>query len=388
MIKKEIPVNLIIQKGGKKEAWPFCCGVNHLAYENKKIFTTLLIKDQSFYNIELQIAGESLFPREEKDKTIFMLMINSQNIVMHACFVFNEAEREQRMKKIEERLLTLQTLPLDEYRERRAKIQQILQLLAEEKVAYVLLDENHERNRDSKYIYEPEIAKITEYPFIILTGEQKSIIIPVENELADATRVTKVEMRDEKETDVSLIDFSRVDLSVLTNRKKKPNWKDYLLTHFNLFQKNVGVFLLQTLIIAFTSFLFGYIITTFTKENAFLYVLLLLAALIVPFFVIISVFDFLEKKKEGEDLSIHFKVTVRVCVVCVILGLIFGIFLFALLTKNNIFIESTKVTKLSYVFPLLVNIPFILIPIFAKPIRAFLKKIKNKMNKTSNEEKK
>lgn len=384
MLDLHPPLELIFQRGGKQESLVFPHGITRLSIDDKGVFNTLLVRNQNFYNLELQINGKTILPSENDDHSIFMLAVNSLNLHFQACFVLKKDEREKRIEDIQARLLTLKELPLDEYRERRAKIQKILHVLEEEGVAYILLDENIEENRRYKYIYEPEIEKVTSYPIIILTQDKTAKITPVvsvatpKGEKAAITQTTVVP--ENKNSEVSLVDFSKVKNLTSINAHDKTDFKSNLNIHLHLLKKNIGVFLLQALIVAFTSFLYGYIITTFTDQNAFLYVLLLIAAMVVPFFVVISVFDFLDRG-EDEQVMIYYRMTLRISEICIITGIGLGLVIFHLLAKNNIFLESANVKTISYLFPVLMNIPLILVPIFARQIRKGINKIKKKLIK-------
>ncbi|MDD2398529.1 MAG: hypothetical protein PHQ38_02660 [Bacilli bacterium] len=358
---------LLIKKDNNQDEHVFHPGKNSVLMVDKKIFDLLLIKNQDFDNIDLKINNQSVLPLDDNAQSLFMLAVQSQNIVFSACFLVDSQKKKARIEQIQNHLLTVKDLPLDNYKDKKTKIQKIFAILKEEEVAYILIDENDDTNKLSKYIIDPEINK--EKTLIIITLEentQKDGVLPL------------VSVKSHEE--VTLIDFTPLDVDDMSQKEDRIPVKIYFATYWKLYTKNIGVFILQTLIIAFSLFLFGFIIHSFNAANAFLDVVFLIATVIVPFFVIVSVFDFFDKA-ENNDLRKRYLATLWLSETSTLLGTIVGFAILLIFASNNMLITIAEMRPFDFIAPAIVSGLFFAIPFAAQPIRKVMKIIRNKFIK-------
>ena len=353
---------LLIKKDNKQNEYVFRSGKNRVLMTDKNIFDLLLIKNQDFDDIELTINNQKVLPIDDSHQGLFMLAVESQNIVFSACFLLNNQEKKTRIEQIQNHLLSVKNLPLDDYKDKKAKIQKIFTILNEEEAAYILIDENHATNQLSKYIIDPEITK--EKTLIIIALEentQKDIIKPL--------------VSTQNHEEVTLIDFTPIDVDNMSQKENRIRLKEYVATYWKFYTKNIGVFSLQTLIVVFSLFLFGFIIHSFTSANAFLDVVLLMAAVIVPFFVIISAFDFFDKK-ELENIHERYCATLFLSEISIFLGVAIGYAVLFILAANDILLNLAEMKPFTYFAPGILAVLFFLIPFSAKIIRKLIRKIR------------
>ena len=170
--------------------------INFIPFEEKFKFSFLMLKDQALDSGTFKINDYIIYPGEsEVQHSLFFLTVNSL-VKFHLCFVTEPKLKKEKVKFVQEQLITLRELPTETAEEKNAKISAIFNKVVELEPAYLLLDFNDAENSNFEFIQSELNNHKNDYPIIVL--EQAKLV------------ESKTSGNDETITD----DFEAMDLSI------------------------------------------------------------------------------------------------------------------------------------------------------------------------------
>ena len=144
----ELKGGLILGKNAPKEEISFSYEkgqINRIPFEEKYKFAFLSLKDQALDKGEFFIDETKIYPNEDNEKTIFFLAVNSV-IKLGLCFLVNKAEKKEKVKFVQDELITLRDHPMNTDNDKNLKIAAIFAKICALLPSYVLINLNDEAN--------------------------------------------------------------------------------------------------------------------------------------------------------------------------------------------------------------------------------------------------
>ncbi|MCQ2743107.1 MAG: hypothetical protein MJ239_07485 [Bacilli bacterium] len=157
-------------------------GVTLLSYNQKYLYEFLKLDNQALQSGSFYLDDVAVVPLEDKKNSVFMLTINSKEIVLSACYLLNnkqeskgiiaalkDKERKERIKEIESHFSVLSSI-----NDKEAKINSIFQTIENTKASYVLINWNNETNKASRSLISEIMDKYSiNTPIIALEASNK-----------------------------------------------------------------------------------------------------------------------------------------------------------------------------------------------------------------------
>ena len=288
----ELLEGIILSKGAPKEPVTFSLDkgkANLIPLSEVYKFNFLKLKNQALDKGTFKIDDITIFPNESDENSLFFLQVNSL-VKIGLCFVVPKDQKKEKVKQVQQELITLRDLPLTTKEEENAKIAAIFAKISEFSPSYILIDKNDDGNRDNEYLDE-QINQYAESINIIVL-EQKPT--PKEEEVVPVEEPAKEEKKEDDIYPDEIIDLSIGE--VTTSRVEKIEYEsdkeDFIVFTFT---KNFGKDV-------FTAF----------KNNAMVFFSFLIPTIGVISFLLLSP---LYMQTDNKVLVIPFSITIAVCFV-------------------------------------------------------------------------
>ena len=250
----ELNEGIILSKGAPKEPVSFLLDkgqVNIIPLGEKYKFSFLRLKDQSLDKGTFKIDGTTIYPNEENGKALFFLQVNSL-IKLGLCFVCDKENKKQKVKEVQDGLITLRELKTDTDEEKNAKIAAIFAKICEFSPSYVIFDLNDEGNKNNEYLSN-EIAVLAK-DILVIALEQKIEVVKEEIEEAKVQEKELVSEPEEIEAEEYSLDIGEETRETRIRTKEQEvetedfivfdtKDKNFLTAFFKTFKNNVMVFL-------------------------------------------------------------------------------------------------------------------------------------------------
>ncbi len=236
----ELKSAIILSKNAPKEEISFAYDkgiINQVDYSEKYKFAFLKLKDQALDKGEFFIDDVKIYPNEENEKTLFFLAVNSL-IKFDLCFVVEKSQKKEKVKSVQDELVTLRDMPTSTESDKNLKIAAIFDKISQISPSYLLLDYNDELNQNN-----PELTRqldLKKDAFVIITLNKK----PEE---------VKQEPETQKEEEIEVMDLNIGDAPTSqpqNSKKKKDRFINYSKKDGNFFKtlwktlkSNIMVFL-------------------------------------------------------------------------------------------------------------------------------------------------
>ena len=291
----ELLEGIILSKGAPKEPVSFSLEkgkANFISLDETYKFNFLKLKNQALDKGTFKIDDITIFPNESDENSLFFLQVNSL-VKIGLCFVVPKDQKKEKVKQVQQELITLRDLPLTTKEEENAKIAAIFAKIKEFLPSYILIDKNDEGNKDNEFLDE-QINQYAEAINIIVL-EQK----PEPKEEDVPTEEKEIETPTSGEKEEELYNDEIIDLNigeVTTSKVEKIEYQsdkeDFIVFTFT---KNHG----------------KDVFTTF-KNNAMVFFSFLIPTIGVISFLLLSP---LYMKTDNKVLVIPFSITIAVCFV-------------------------------------------------------------------------
>ena len=291
----ELLEGIILSKGAPKEPVSFSLEkgkANFISLDETYKFNFLKLKNQALDKGTFKIDDITIFPNESDENSLFFLQVNSL-VKIGLCFVVPKDQKKEKVKQVQQELITLRDLPLTTKEEENAKIAAIFAKIKEFLPSYILIDKNDDGNKDNEFLDE-QINQYAEAINIIVLEQKPE---PKEEDIPAEEKEIETPTSGEKEEDLyngEIIDLNigEVTTSKVEKIEYQSDKEDFIVFTFT---KNRG----------------KDVFTTF-KNNAMVFFSFLIPAIGVISFLLLSP---LYMKTDNKVLVIPFSITIAVCFV-------------------------------------------------------------------------
>lgn len=172
----ELLDGVILAKDAPKEACSFSFekgSVNFIDYNDKYKFNFLALKNQSLDSGTFKIDEHQIYPNENNDYSLFFMAVNSL-VRFNLCFVVETKQKKEKVKAVQDALVTLRDLPTETDEDKQNKIVSIFDCVSKLQPSYLLLDFNDSVNTNRVFI-EQQLQKHAADVLIIVLSEKAVI---------------------------------------------------------------------------------------------------------------------------------------------------------------------------------------------------------------------
>ena len=230
----ELTDGIILSKSAPKEGISFSLDkgqINQIPLEEKYKFNFLKLKDQSLDKGVFKIDDITIYPNEENQKSIFFLQVNSL-IKVGLCFVVDKDKKKEKVKEVQNELITLRDLPTETEEENNAKIAAIFNKIRSFSPSYIILDLNEQGNKDNDYLLQ-ELEKMASDVLVIVLEKKVEEIVEVDKPTIDTD--INVEQQDDFDEVVMGEEITSLEIGTTTvesvekaKKKSKREKKQYI----------------------------------------------------------------------------------------------------------------------------------------------------------------
>ena len=287
----ELLEGIILSKGAPKEPVTFSLDkgkANLIPLSEVYKFNFLKLKNQALDKGTFKIDDITIFPNESDENSLFFLQVNSL-VKIGLCFVVPKDQKKEKVKQVQQELITLRDLPLTTKEEENAKIAAIFAKISEFSPSYILIDKNDDGNRDNEYLDE-QINQYAESINIIVLEQKptpKEEEVPIEEPVQEEKKEEDIYPEEIIDLNIGEVTTSRVEKIEYESDKE-----DFIVFTFT---KNFGKDV-------FTAF----------KNNAMVFFSFLIPTIGVISFLLLSP---LYMQTDNKVLVIPFSITIAVCFV-------------------------------------------------------------------------
>ncbi len=190
----ELKDGLILGKGAPKQEISFQYEkgvINYIDYSSFCIYKFLKLKDQSLDKGEFFIDGVKIYPKDNDDKTLFFLAVNSL-VKVDLCFVVDKNEKKEKVQFVQEQLLELKSFPLTTENDKNLKIAAIFEKIALISPSYILVNLNDEVNGTNLELANQLEKYKDNFPIVVLN--QKPKVIKEEQPVVEDAEIEMIDL--------------------------------------------------------------------------------------------------------------------------------------------------------------------------------------------------
>lgn len=392
----------LVIKGNKEPInLSFNNGINEILHKDRYLYKFLRLKDQAIDSGELLINGVP-FSSNQKDKSLFVLAINSQVFCLSICVITKQEEKDNVVKQIQDDLLKLRDLSIVTLNEQKEKIDKITETISKYELGYVLIDENNEVNQDHISLINASIDKYKEdITFIYLKEEGITEVKPnpvvVTNNVNEEKQEPKV-IHEDLLANEDIYEFTVGAYSpseapkVIPNPKRKEHKEkekkstnksnEWLALLKPTLKDNWISLLLFMLEIAFTvilSIVGPYLVSTEGATFASVIIIILLVfCVFASMFISSTIVSIIDKKEK--DTILKFRILLVSLLTMSLVGIGIGYLLFIIFKNTNFLIKQEKWQDSFLILSIFISVIGLIVPFIAKYIHLLAKKIKKSLN--------
>lgn len=392
----------LVIKGNKEPInLSFNNGINEILHKDRYLYKFLRLKDQAIDSGELLINGVS-FSSSQKDKSLFVLAINSQVFCLSICVITKQEEKDNVVKQIQDDLVALRDLPIVTTNEQKAKIDKITETISKYELGYVLIDENNEVNQDHISLINASVDKYKEdITFIYLKEEGITEVKPnpvvVTSNVTEEKQAPKV-IHEDLLANEDIYEFTVGAYSpnespkVIPNPKRKERKEkekkttnkssEWLALLKPTLKDNWISLLLFMLEIAFTvilSIVGPYLVSTEGATFASVIIIILLVfCVFASMFISSTIVSIIDKKEK--DTNLKFRILLVSLLIMSLVGIGIGYLLFIIFKNTNFLIKQEKWQDSFLILSIFIVVIGLIVPFIAKYIHLLAKKIKKSLN--------
>ena len=392
----------LVIKGNKEPInLSFNNGINEILHKDRYLYKFLRLKDQAIDSGELLINGVS-FSTNQKDKSLFVLAINSQVFCLSICVITKQEEKDNVVKQIQDDLVKLRDLPIVTLNEQKEKIDKITETISKYELGYVLIDENNEVNQDHISLINASIDKYKEdITFIYLKEEGITEVKPnpveATNNVTEEKQEPKV-IHEDLLANEDIYEFTVGAYSPSEAPKVIPNPKrtehkekekkssnkssEWLALLKPTLKDNWISLLLFMLEIAFTvilSIVGPYLVSTEGATFASVIIIILLVfCVFASMFISSTIVSIIDKKEK--DTILKFRILLVSLLTMSLVGIGIGYLLFIIFKNTNFLLKQEKWQDSFLILSIFISIIGLVVPFIAKYIHLLAKKIKKSLN--------
>lgn len=392
----------LVIKGNKEPInLSFNNGINEILHKDRYLYKFLRLKDQAIDSGELLINGVS-FSSNQKDKSLFVLAINSQVFCLSICVITKQEEKDNVVKQIQDDLVSLRDLPIVTTNEQKEKIDKITETISKYELGYVLIDENNEVNQDHISLINASVDKYKEdITFIYLKEEgiievKPNPVVATSN-VAEEKQAPKV-IHEDLLANEDIYEFTVGAYSpseapkVIPNPKRKERKEkekkstnkssEWLALLKPTLKDNWISLLLFMLEIAFTvilSIVGPYLVSTEGASFASVIIIILLVfCVFASMFISSTIVSIIDKKEK--DTNLKFRILLVSLLIMSLVGIGIGYLLFIIFKNTNFLIKQEKWQDSYLILSIFIVVIGLIVPFIAKYIHLLAKKIKKSLN--------
>lgn len=365
----------LVIKGNKEPInLSFNNGINEILHKDRYLYKFLRLKDQAIDSGELLINGVS-FSSNQKDKSLFVLAINSQVFCLSICVITKQEEKDTVVKQIQDDLVKLRDLPIVTTNEQKEKIDKITETISKYELGYVLIDENNEVNQDHISLINASVDKYKEdVTFIYLKEEGITEVRPnpvvvtsnVTEEKQEPKVIPNPKRKEHKEKEKKSTNKSSEWLTLL-KPTLKDNWISLLL------------FMLEIAFTVILSIVGPYLVSTEGATFASVIIIILLVfCVFASMFISSTIVSIIDKKEK--DTILKFRILLVSLLTMSLVGIGIGYLLFIIFKNTNFLIKQEKWQDSFLILSIFISIIGLIVPFIAKYIHLLAKKIKKSLN--------
>lgn len=392
----------LVIKGNKEPInLSFNNGINEILHKDRYLYKFLRLKDQAIDSGELLINGAS-FSSSQKDKSLFVLAINSQVFCLSICVITKQEEKDNVVKQIQDDLVLLRDLPIVTHSEQKEKIDKITETISKYELGYVLIDENNEVNQDHIslinasidkykeditfiYLKEVGITEVKPNPVVVtsnVTEEKKEPKVIYEDLLAnediyeftvgayspsEAPKVIPNPKRKEHKEKEKKSTNKSSEWLVLLKPTLKDNWISLLL------------FMLEIAFTVILSIVGPYLVSTEGATFASVIIIILLVfCVFASMFISSTIVSIIDKKEK--DTTLKYRILLVSLLTMSLVGIGIGYLLFIIFKNTNFLIKQEKWQDSFLILSIFIVVIGLVVPFIAKYIHLLAKKIKKSLN--------
>lgn len=392
----------LVIKGNKEPInLSFNNGINEILHKDRYLYKFLRLKDQAIDSGELLINGVS-FSSNQKDKSLFVLAINSQVFCLSICVITKQEEKDNVVKQIQDDLVLLRDLPIVTLNEQKEKIDKITETISKYELGYVLIDENNEVNQDHISLINASVDKYKEdITFIYLKEEGVTEVkhnpVVVTSNVTEEKQAPKV-IHEDLLANEDIYEFTVGAYSpseapkVIPNPKRKERKEkekkstnkssEWLVLLKPTLKDNWISLLLFMLEIAFTvilSIVGPYLVSTEGATFASVIIIILLVfCVFASMFISSTIVSIIDKKEK--DTNLKFRILLVSLLIMSLVGIGIGYLLFIIFKNTNFLIKQEKWQDSFLILSIFIVVIGLIVPFIAKYIHLLAKKIKKSLN--------
>jgi len=353
----------------KPSSYSFMKGVFVLGQKEDYLFNFLSLKNQSLDEGSFVVDGVSIAPDEDDKQSLFMLKINSQNIVLLACFLIDKKYKSEQTSNITDSLYLLKDLPLETDEDKFNKVKSIINVVLQYKPAYLLFDKNNKVNNLNLTMVLPLLFELENKELVFIQETKVSNLAPLK--ILKRKKEKKVEEKPEH-------------LSVKEEVKEKAhNVRDDLVWFFKstgAYYKHNALASCFEFISILISFLFLMNVKYVLKDgHDSLGIVQLIGSIVCLIFFFVFEFLFVDYKFEKKADNTSFVLSIVFKTINVFIGIAVALGLFFLLANFDIVVKL-KEYNINYAIPaIIIGSLTLLVPLLASLSHPFLDKFVKKV---------